>query len=61
VRGTRLRIADLRLRPAYISLADSSPDPVLGAILGDDHGPMLAPLTMTTCWPLVDASSATPP
>jgi len=27
VRGTRLRIADLRLRPAYISLADSSPDP----------------------------------
>jgi hypothetical protein len=26
VRGTSLRIADLRSRPAYISLADSPPD-----------------------------------
>ena len=27
MRGTRLRIADLRFQPAYISLADSPPDP----------------------------------
>jgi hypothetical protein len=34
---------------------------VLAAMLGDDHGVGAAPLTMTTCRPLVDASSATPP
>jgi hypothetical protein len=34
---------------------------VLAAMPGDDHGVGAAPLTMTTCRPLVDASSATPP